>query len=135
MIKELIKLANELDQRGLVEEAAILDEIMKAAMPSMYEMIRYDEDNAILAKIASLVYKQAFELAGREDEKYLEMDQGMKDEFYEDAKFQTKKLIERFAESIKNFNMAPYGSLEGEVSQGYTTDLSEEEAQALIDEE
>jgi hypothetical protein len=135
MIKELIKLANELDQRGLAKEAAILDKIMKAAMPSMYEMTQYDEDNAILAKIASLVYKQAFELAGREDEKYLEMDQGMKDEFYEDAKFIVGNLIKEFAKEIKDFNMAPYGSLEGEVPQGYTTGLSEEEAQALIDAE
>jgi len=31
MIKELIKLANELDQRGLAEEAGILDKIIRMA--------------------------------------------------------------------------------------------------------
>jgi hypothetical protein len=114
MIKELIKLANRLDTKGLQEEADALDKIVKAAMPSTYHMTQLDKDEDILKKIAELVHKQAFELAGRDDEKYLEMEQGMKDEFLEDANFRVKNLINEFVKNIKEFDMAPSGSLEGE---------------------
>ena len=43
MIKELIKLANELDQRGLAEEAGILDKIIRMAAEEGDEAL--NEDN------------------------------------------------------------------------------------------
>jgi hypothetical protein len=99
MIKELTKIANEIDRRGLQKEADALDKIIKEAA-STYSMIDYDlrvqEEN----KIARLVLNEAMRRANRND-----ISKEMRDEFYEDAVSDVVRIISDTTSHIKSFNM------------------------------
>jgi hypothetical protein len=119
MIKELIKLTNELSRRGLQEEADALGRIIKIQKnaASAFNMADHDLREGAKQSITKSVVDEAFRQARRDD-----IPSEMIGEFFADAEEQVAQLIDTITQSILSFKQ---GELEIEDWNRYMKEANE----------
>tara|TARA_B100000676_G_C17382909_1_gene486379 strand:- start:96 stop:425 length:330 start_codon:yes stop_codon:yes gene_type:complete len=104
MIKELIKLANHLDSKGLAKEADVLDKIIKTSGGlSMYQMLENEKQEDEELKIAELILAEAKRRSGRKD-----ISKEMLQEFLLDTRGDVQRTMKELTDSMTAFNMEPF---------------------------
>ena len=104
MIKELIKLANHLDSKGLAKEADVLDKIIKTSGGlSMYQMLENEKQEDEELKIAELILAEAKRRSGRKD-----ISKEMLQEFLLDTRGDVQRIMKELTDSMAAFNMESF---------------------------
>ena len=98
MLKNLIKVANRLDNLGLSKEADLLDSIIKKIAASAFEMAKYDDRKALSGGIAGKMVLWAKNHANKE------IGADMLEVYYEDTAAKIDSMLQDLERSINDFD-------------------------------